>query len=95
MAFGIPSVFVFLPRKINTPFRRCPIRTGIAAISLDISYVGRDKVLHTNSHFAHKMTFSQESMTVLWIMIASKRGYDQEIFLNTMLRNTTYCQEID
>ena len=50
-------------------------QTGIAAISLDISYVGRDKVfLHTNSHFAHKMTFSQESMTVLWIMIASKRG---------------------
>lgn len=75
MAFGIPPVFAFLPRKIKTPFRRCPIRTGIVAISLDISYVGRYKVfLHTDSHFAHKMTFSQESMTVLWIMIARKRG---------------------
>lgn len=75
MAFGIPSVFAFLPRKINTPFSRCPIRTAIAPISLDIAYIGRDKVfLHTISHFANKITCSQESMTVLWIMIARKRG---------------------
>ena len=75
MAFGIPSVLAFLPRKVNTPLSRCPIRTGIAPISLDIAYVGRDKVfLYTISHFAHKMTSSQKSMTALWIMIARKRG---------------------
>jgi hypothetical protein len=74
MAFGIPSVLAFLPRKINTPLSRCPIRTDIAPISLDIPYAGRDKVffLHTISHFAHKMTSSQESMTVVWIMITRK-----------------------
>jgi hypothetical protein len=75
MAFGVPSFFAFLPRKINTPFSRCPIRTAIDPIFLDIAYGGRDKVLlHTISHFAHKMTSSQESMTVLWIILARKRG---------------------
>jgi hypothetical protein len=65
MALGIPSVFAFLPREINKPCNKRPIKTAIAPISLDIAYVGRDTILlHSILHIVHKITCSQDSMTV-------------------------------
>jgi hypothetical protein len=59
-------VLVFLPRAVKKPNNKCPIRTTIVPKFFDILYRECDMNL-TLFYFGHKITCSQESMTVLWI----------------------------